>query len=49
MNVQIGKDKNNEFSLHNVPKKSLSYLNAKFQIGRENYGPTPTQIMQKYS
>ena len=58
MNVQIGKDKNNKFYLHNLPnrngeyltdfslKNSLSCLNTKFQ---KRKGKLSTQINLKYS
>ena len=59
-NVQIDKDENSDVCLHNLLNKngdyladfslqnSLSFLNTKFQEGRENYGPSPTQITLKH-
>ena len=60
MNAQIGKNVNHEFCLHNSSNRNGEYLtdftlenrliclNTKFQKGRENYGPTPTQIILKH-
>ena len=60
MNAQIGKDKNNQFSLHNLSNRNGEYLgefslenrlpclNTNFRKGRENYGPIPMQIMLKH-
>ena len=57
MNAQIGKNVNHKFSLHNSSNRNgqhltvftqenrLTCLNTK---GRENYGPTPMQIILKH-
>ena len=54
MNAQIGKNRNNKYSLHNTSNRNgqhlidfmienrLTCLNTNFQKGRENYGPTHT-------
>ena len=59
INAQIGKNVNNEFSLHNSSngngehlkdftlENRLIYLHTNFRKERENYGPTPTQIILK--
>ena len=61
MNAHIGKDRNNKFCLHNLPSRngeylagfslenSLACLNIKFKKKKENYEPTPTQIIIKHS
>ena len=60
INAQIGKSVNRKFSLHNSSNRNgehlkdftlenrLACLNIKFQKKRENYGPTPTQIILKH-
>ena len=60
MNSQIGKNANHKFSLHNLSNKNgkdltvfplenrLTCLNINFRKRRENYEPTPTQIMLKH-
>ena len=60
INAQIGKNVNNEFSLHNSSngngehlkdftlENRLIYLHTNFRKERENYGSTPTQIILKH-
>ena len=60
MNAQIGKNVNHKFNLHKLSnrngehltdftqEKRLTCLNTKFQKERENYGPTPMQIILKH-
>ena len=61
MNAQIGKSESNKFGLYNLSNRISKYLanflfpnkltclNTKFKKGRENHGPTPTQIILKHS
>ena len=60
MNAQIGKNRNNKYSLHNASNWNgqhlidfmienwLTCLNTNFQKGRGNYGPTHTRIRVKH-
>ena len=59
MNAQIGKKVNNKFSLYNssetrnikqilYKKRDKHALIQNFRKGKENYGPTPTQIILKH-
>ena len=60
MNAQIGKNRNNKYSLHNTSNRNgqhlidfmienrLPCLNTNFQKGRENYGPTHTRTRVKH-
>ena len=55
MNTETGKDEYYNFCLYNWPNKNGKYLTffhtktLNSKKGRENYGPTPTQNMLKYS
>ena len=57
MNAQIGKNRNNKYSLHNTSNRNGQHLtdfmieNSSIQTikkGRENYGPTHTRIIVKH-
>ena len=60
MNAQIGKNRNNEYSLHNMSNRNGQHLIdfmienrltpsiQTFKKGRENYGPTHTRIIVKH-